>query len=86
MVPGDELLAIDGFRVTPGTFADRLARLASDQQVELTLVRHERLITVQAKLQQAIPDRYAIVVEDRMRRAEQDRLQAWLGRDLRFVR
>ena len=85
MVPGDELLAVDGFRVTPGTFADRLARLTPDQQVELTLVRHERLMTVQARLQQAIPDRYAIVVEDRIRRAEQDRLQAWLGRDLRFV-
>jgi len=84
ILPGDELLAIDGFRVTPGTYAAHSQRLQPGQTVELTLVRHERLLTLPVDVQAAISERYAIGTREKMRRAEQRRLEAWLGRELRF--
>jgi predicted metalloprotease with PDZ domain len=84
ILPGDELLAIDGFRVTPDTYAAYSQRLQPGQRVELTLVRHERLLMLPVDVQVAIPERYAIGTREKMRRAEQQRLEAWLGRELRF--
>jgi len=84
VLPGDELLAIDGFRVTPGTYAAQAQRLQPGQQVELTLARHERLLRLKVDVQAAIADRYAIGTAEKMRRSEQQRLEAWLGRELRF--
>jgi predicted metalloprotease with PDZ domain len=84
ILPGDELLAIDGFRVAPGTYAAHAQRLQPGQRVELTLVRHERLLTLPVDVQSAIPERYAIGTREKMRRSEQQRLEAWLGRELVF--
>ena len=84
ILPGDELLAIDGFRVTPGTFAARSQRLQPGQRVELTLVRHERLLALPVDVQPAIAERYAIGAREKIRRSEQQRLEAWLGKELRF--
>jgi hypothetical protein len=36
------------------------------------------------EVQAAIPDRYAVVIGDKPKRAEQRRLEAWLGRPLQF--
>jgi hypothetical protein len=37
------------------------------------------------EVQQAIPDTYAIVTGPNMNRREKQRLEVWLGQDLRFV-
>ena len=86
ILPGDELLAIDGFRVTTASYLERIRRLRPGQQVELTLARHERLLVLQAEVQWAIPENYAVVTGDKLRRSEQRRLEAWLGKDLQFSR
>ena len=86
LLPGDELLAIDGLRVTTSSYRERIRRLPPGQQVALTIVRHERLMTLQAEVQTAVPDNYAIVTGEKLRRSKQRRLEAWLGRDLQFVR
>jgi predicted metalloprotease with PDZ domain len=86
VLPGDELLAIDGLRVGPTDYLGRMQRLRPGQQVELTLVRHQRLMTLPVVMQEALSDRYLIVTEERISRAQRERLSAWLGRELRFVR
>ena len=84
MLPGDELLAVDGFRVTTSDYAARMQRLRPGQRVVLTLARHQRLLELPVEVEAAIPDRYAVVIRDKPRRAEQRRLEAWLGRPLKF--
>ena len=85
MLPGDELLAIDGFRVTPQNYVGHIQRLRPGQTVELTLARHDRLLTLPVQMQEAISDRYLILTRERISRAEKERLSAWLGRELRFM-
>jgi predicted metalloprotease with PDZ domain len=86
VLPGDELLAIDGLRVGPDDYLDHQRRLRPGQTVELTLTRHGRLLTLPVRPQAAIPDRYRIVAGESLGRAERERLTAWLGRELRFLR
>ena len=84
ILPGDELLAINGFRVTALDYAARIQRLRPGQRVELTLARQQQLMELTLEVQAAIPDRYAVVIRDKPKRAEQRRLEAWLGRPLVF--
>jgi predicted metalloprotease with PDZ domain len=84
ILPGDELLAIDGFRVTTADYALRSRRLRPGQRLELTLARHQRLLQLTLEVQAAIPDRYAVVTRGKLGRAEQKRLETWLGRPLQF--
>jgi predicted metalloprotease with PDZ domain len=85
MLPGDELLAIDGIRLTPFNYIARMQRLRVGQAVELTLVRHGRLLVLPAVVGEEIEERYVIGTKTRINRAEKDRLSTWLGRELRFV-
>ena len=86
ILPGDELLAINGSRVTPGTVDDRTLRLLPDETVELTLVRHEQLLTLPVRVQHAIPKKYTIKPRPGIRNRQKNRMEAWLGRDLRFYK
>ncbi len=85
VIPGDELIAIDGIRVTHDDYEARIQRLRPGAAVELTLARHKRLFTLSVQVQQAIPDTFAIVAEPKLSRREMERLEAWLGQDLQFV-
>jgi predicted metalloprotease with PDZ domain len=85
LIPGDELIAIDGIRVTRNDYVARILQLRPGQVVQLTLARHERLFMLPVEVQEAIPDTYRIVTNPPVRRREQERLEAWLGRDLRFL-
>jgi predicted metalloprotease with PDZ domain len=86
LLPGDELIALGGMRVTPGDYADRVQRLREGDEIELTIARHERLMRLPLTVQAQIPDSYVILSEADIGRREKRRLQAWLGRDLRFGR
>ena len=86
VLPGDELLAINGSRVQKGQIADRMARLVPGEQVELTLVRYGQLFTLPLIVQQAIPDKYVISLKSRFRDRDRRRLEVWLGRDLTLTR
>jgi predicted metalloprotease with PDZ domain len=86
MLPGDELLAIDGVRVTPVDYIARMQRLVPGQVVELTLARHARLLTLRVVVREEIEERYLVVTKPRLSQAEKERLSTWLGRELRFLR
>jgi predicted metalloprotease with PDZ domain len=58
--PGDELLAIDGFKVTAEKLTDRLKSYQVGQQIELAIFHADRLITVPVILAPSQPDQYKL--------------------------
>ncbi len=84
VLPGDELLAINGFRVAPDNYQARLLKLERGEEVELTLVRDGRLLTVSMVTGPEIPVSYAILPDSRIRNREKQRMESWLGRPLQF--
>ena len=85
MLPADELLAIDGFRVTKETLPDRMLRLTPGEKADLLLVRHGRVMTLTVAVQEAIADKYQIEIRPDIRQRQKDRMSAWLGVGLKFV-
>lgn len=84
VLPGDELLAIDGIRLTPANYEARLQRLQPGQAAEMTLSRHDRLLMLPITVQKAMPETYVIRPRPNIRRSEKEHLSAWLGRELQF--
>jgi len=84
ILPADELLAIDGFRVTKDTLAERMLYLTPGESVDLLLVRHGRVITVPVAVEEAIPEKYLITIRPDINRRQKERMSAWLGVNLKF--
>jgi predicted metalloprotease with PDZ domain len=84
VLPGDELLAINGFRVAPDNYLARFLKLERGEEVELTLVRDGRLLTVSMVTGPEIPVSYAILPDPRINNREKERMEGWLGRPLQF--
>jgi predicted metalloprotease with PDZ domain len=84
VLPGDEVLAINGLRVLPQSIDSRINSLRPDEQVELTLVRNGQLLTLPVRVQLAIPEKFEIVTKPKMSRQEKLRLEKWLGMNLYF--
>lgn len=84
VLPGDELIAIDDYRVDASSYATVLERLRPGESVGLTLSRHGRLLTVQADVRPAIPAEFLIRPEQKISSRQKSRLESWLGRDLVF--
>ena len=85
VIPGDELLAINGQRVLPDTVGSMVNRLRVGDQVELTMARHGHLKRLVLEVQNAIPESYVITLKPDISRFEKARLQKWLGRRLKFT-
>ncbi len=86
VLPNDELLAINGLRVTRDNHDAAIKALRLGETAQLTLVRHGRLLTLQAQVQHALPSRYVITASERVSSSEERRLEALLGRELRISR
>ncbi len=84
ILPGDELLAINGSRMTVKNIDKRVRQLLPGETVELTLVRQEQLLTLPVRVQSAIPENYVIKLKSDIGFRQKARLKAWLGRDLKF--
>lgn len=85
LLPGDELLAIGGYRVTPDNYSVRLQRLRPGEEVELTVIRHDLLMNLPARVQNEIPESYLIVPIEKITRRQKNRMESWLGVELRFL-
>jgi len=85
LLPGDELLAIDGERVSAETLEDRLARIGPGGQVDLLLSRRGRIVTVPVLLQEARPDKYEVTTGPDFGERELRRLESWLGQPLQMT-
>jgi predicted metalloprotease with PDZ domain len=84
VLPGDELLAINGLRVKPESIDKRMASLRPEEEVELTLARNGQMLTLPLRVQHAIPEKFEIGTKPKLSRKEKLRLEKWLGMDLHF--
>jgi predicted metalloprotease with PDZ domain len=83
LVPGDELIAINGLRVRKESLSDRLLRLDAGERVELLVSRHDRLFELTLELDLARPERYEVLPAPAAGKREMERLQSWLGQPLK---
>ena len=86
VLPGDELLAINGLRVLPQSVGKQISSLLPEEEVELILARNGLLLTLPVHVQHALPEKFVIATKPKMSQREKSHLEQWLGRDLRFAR
>lgn len=84
VLPGDELIAINGQRVNRLNIQDRMLRMQPDENAELLLIRNGRVLTLPVQVQHAIPDKYRIFIKPDISRREKERMEKWLGLKLTF--
>ena len=84
LLPGDELIAIDGNRVNRSDYDAVLDSLRPGENVEIVLSRHGRVLTIPAVVGEAIPSKFVITTRERIGTRQKSRLEKWLGRELVF--
>jgi hypothetical protein len=62
-----------------------MLRLVPGEMADLLLVRHGRVLTLTARVQEAIPDKYLVTIRPDIGRRQKDRMSSWLGVKLEFV-
>lgn len=77
--PGDELLAINGIRVTTENWGERLQDFQPGDAIAITLFQQDRLCNVHLVLQPPVSDRYTVTRIPNPSTAQQNNLRAWLG-------
>jgi predicted metalloprotease with PDZ domain len=77
--PGDELLAIDGFKVSADKLTDRLKSYQVGQKIELTIFRGDRLITLSVILAPSQPDRYQLYQIEHPTDLQHQLFRAWVN-------
>lgn len=78
---GDELLAVEGFRVTGEMLQERLKDYQPGQTVTLTVFQQDQLQTLPVRLDPPCPDRYWIERDPHPSAAQQLLYQQWMGLD-----
>ena len=76
---GDELLALDGFKVDPQSLTERLKAYAPGQVVEITVFHAEELQTVRVILAPPLPEAYQIGALPEISDDQRALCQGWLG-------
>lgn len=76
---GDELLAIDGMRVTAQNLSDRLKDYQPGDSIQVTVFHQEELRTYALTLAAPRPSRYQITLVDRLSPTQKQNYEGWLG-------
>ncbi|OLP16209.1 peptidase M61 [Leptolyngbya sp. 'hensonii'] len=76
---GDELLAIEGLRVTAEQLADRLRDYQPGSQVQLTLFHQDELKHCRVILEAPKPTRYQVIPVEQPTPLQKQQLMGWLG-------
>jgi predicted metalloprotease with PDZ domain len=77
--PDDELLAIDGMRVTTDQLNERLKDYQPGDTIQLTIFHQDELQTLPVTLADPQPNTYKIVAVENPNQTQQQNCQAWLG-------
>lgn len=83
--PGDELLAIDGFRVTAETLQERLQDYQSGDEIAVTVFHQEALLTHRISLTEPQSGNYKIVPVESPAPEQKKRFALWLGTELSTI-
>ncbi len=79
IIPHDEIIAINGQRVSYANWSDWLERLRVGEIAEVTLARRERLRTVTLEIGEKIPEEFEIKPREDISRTQRRNLETWLG-------
>ncbi len=74
----DEILAIDGFRVGPASWTQRLGLYRAGDEVKVLVARRERLMALDARFGERPPDGWRLRPVESPSPAQTARLDAWL--------
>ena len=77
LAPGDEVLAINGFRLA-GSFTDRLRQYEIGDRVELLISRDERLFSETVTLERRTSEDWSIGWISKPSKSQTERIDAWL--------
>jgi predicted metalloprotease with PDZ domain len=80
---GDELLAIDGWRVTTEQLSDRLKDYSIGDTIQVSVFHQDELRTLPVTLGTPSPSRYQIVPVETPCEAQKQNLAGWLGTGLK---
>ncbi|MBL1209315.1 PDZ domain-containing protein, partial [Geminocystis sp. GBBB08] len=81
---GDELLAIDDFRVTADSLNDRLLDYQTNDIIKLTYFHQEELKTAKVKLAPPQPSSYRVKIIDYPSDKQKEMLKKWLSTNEEF--
>ncbi len=82
LMPQDEILAIGDERLTPDTLKSLMTSFYPGEETTLLISRRGRIISLDIKLDTAIPERFDIVLQAGFRKRHIKRLQSLLGQAL----
>ncbi len=80
---GDELLAIDGWRVTAEQLSDRLKDYSIGDTLQVSVFHQDELRTLPVTLGTPSPSRYQIVPVENLSDVQKQNLAGWLGTGLK---
>lgn len=80
--PGDELLALNGFRVTADKLSERLKDFQPGEQIQLMVFHQDQLQTHTVNLAAPLPDRFKLQPVEAPSARQQALFQGWLGTSL----
>ncbi|MDZ8237359.1 MAG: M61 family metallopeptidase [Nostoc sp. ChiQUE01a] len=83
---GDELLAIDGIKLTANSLSDRLKDYQPNDKIEVALFHQDELRTYSITLASPNPTRYQVKPIDSPDSTQQQNFAAWLGVAIASVR
>lgn len=78
IAPGDEIVALDGIRLTAASFDQRLREYSAGDKVTVTVFRRDELLTFKAKLEEAPESTAYLTLDDDSDKTTQQKRQAWL--------
>lgn len=78
----DELLAIDGIRVTAQNLSDRLKDYQPNDTIQVTIFHQEELRTLAVTLAAPLPSRYQVLPVECPNSTQKQNYQGWLGANL----
>jgi predicted metalloprotease with PDZ domain len=79
---GDELLAIDGMRVTAQNLSDRLKDYQPGDTIQVTVFHQEELHTYSLTLAAPRPSRYQVICVEHPSATQKQNFEGWLGIDI----
>jgi predicted metalloprotease with PDZ domain len=77
--PGDELLALNGFKVNTEQLGKRLQDFSPGSAIELTFFHHDVLRTCTVQLQEPVASSYTVAELDAPTPEQKELLHGWLG-------
>jgi predicted metalloprotease with PDZ domain len=75
---GDEILAVNGFRVRPAQWPSRLENYRPGDVVEVLVARRDKLVPLKLPLVQEKPEAWTLEVKPDATEAQKKRLRTWL--------